>query len=59
MIKKGKILQVWDKEIDDVIMYCQTIINNSTNEKMEIKGKNLNDLDIQINDQIKRWENNN
>lgn len=59
MIEKGKILQIWDKEIDDVIMYRQTIINNHTNEKIEIEAKNLNDLDIEINNQIKKWENNN
>lgn len=59
MIEKGKILQIWDKEIDDVIMYRQIIINNHTNEKIKIEAKNLNDLDIQINNQIKKWENNN
>lgn len=59
MIERGKILQIWDKEVDDVIMYRQTIINNLTNEKIEIEAKNLNDLDIQINNQMKKWENNN
>lgn len=59
MIKKEKILQIWDKEIDDVIMYRQVIINSHTNERVEIKGDNLNDLDVQINNKIKQWKNNN
>lgn len=57
MVEKRKIIQVWDKDIDDVIMYCQVLFNKDTKEEVEIKAHTLNDLNIQVDNQIKQWEN--
>lgn len=55
MVLEGTILQVWNKETDDFIMYKQTIINKNTNEKIDIDSDNLNGLTAKVNNQIKQW----
>lgn len=55
MVLEGTILQVWNKETDDFIMYKQTITNKNTSEKIDIKSNNLNGLTTKVNDQIKSW----
>jgi len=59
MIEKRKIIQVWDKEVDDVLMYRQTLSNEITGEEVELQAIGLSELNIKVDILIREWKSKN
>lgn len=59
MIERRKIIQVWDKEIDDVLMYSQTLSNKITGEEVELQAIDLSELNIKVDILIREWKSKN
>lgn len=59
MIERRKIIQVWDKEVDDVLMYRQTLSNKITGEEVELQAIDLSELNIKVDILIREWKSKN
>lgn len=54
-IEKGKIVEIFDEELNKVIGYKQKIKNNTINKTTVIETDNLNTLISEVRKQVNEW----